>query len=180
MKSKLQQWRDSSAVIRFHTLRQIKYQTIAQHSHGVACLVMLIDSKCSAELLKAALTHDFHEQHVGDMPSTAKRMFPELGKAMNKATDTWDEDNDVAWNLSTNEQLLLKLCDYLELLAWSIEEWDMGNTYAMSPIINICKWLDGMEQLTVRAKEVYRELRDMAVSRIGDLEPYYTQEEVRT
>lgn len=180
MKSKLEQWRDSGAVIRYHTIRQIKHQTVAEHSHGVACLVMLVSPDCSATLLKAALTHDFHEQHTGDMPSTAKKLYPKLGAAMDIASDTWEIENGLFWNLTQLERRILKFCDYVELLLWSKEEHRMGNRYAEVPLVNICKWLDAMEMPTAEAKELYHVLRTEVAACIGRLEYHYAREEVRT
>jgi 5'-deoxynucleotidase YfbR-like HD superfamily hydrolase len=157
-------YRDCSAVKRFHIMRSHRNQTVGEHSHGVAVLVMQVDPECSATLLKAALTHDFHERSTGDMPSTTKWEYPELAAAMAVAEDRWNSRHDFNWSLTPAEERILQFCDYLELLFWSIEEVLLGNHFATEPMGNIIRVLDRMEPPTVEAEQIYRGARGRAVS----------------
>jgi 5'-deoxynucleotidase YfbR-like HD superfamily hydrolase len=62
-------------VTRWHTMRSLRPQDLAQHSWAVAMMVMSLfngedSDKCI--LVQAALEHDLAEAHVGDMPRTAR------------------------------------------------------------------------------------------------------------
>lgn len=161
------QLRDYSAVKRFHILRTHRTQTVGEHSHGVAVLVMQVQPACSATLLKAALTHDFHERATGDMPSTAKWLYPELAFAMEAAANKWDHEHGLDWNLTGQERQVLKFCDYLELLLWSTEEFRLGNEYASEPMQNICEVLDQMPMPTPEGKSIYTQARIDAENALG-------------
>lgn len=144
---RVQLLRDSGAVRRFHILRTNNTQTVAEHSYGVATLVMLIEPKCSATLLKAALTHDAHERDTGDTPSTAKWRYRELAAGMKHAEMEWQGENtDLAFesDLELHEKLVLRFCDWMELAMWSVEQIRMGNQYATEPLKNI---LDAFDQV---------------------------------
>jgi len=153
--------RDYSAVKRYHILRTHRIQTVGEHSHGVALLVMQVEPNCTAELLKAALTHDFHERDTGDMPSTAKWLYPPLAAAMKVAEDAWNTAHDMDWHLNGHERAVLRYCDYLELLLWSAEEYTMGNRYAAEPIINICRVLDDTSAPTEEGQKIYHTAREI-------------------
>lgn len=165
----LLRFRESSAVKRYHILRQIRTQTVGEHSHGVATLVMLVEPNCSANLLKAALCHDFHERATGDVPSTAKWMFPLLGEAVETAADTWNKVYGCDFELSEHETRVLKFCDYFELLMWSYEEYCMGNRYAREPIVKISKCIEGTD--VYMCTPIARDLFDCIVGTVSELLP---------
>lgn len=161
------QARASGAVERFHIMRSHRAQTVADHSHGVAVLAMLIDPNCSAVVLKAALSHDFHERDTGDMPSTAKWLYPELAAAMAKVEGLWNKANGYDWKLTDKEVALLKFCDYLELFLWSHEEVRLGNKFAAEPLVNITRVLDKMQELSPAQHAVYFDLRQIISNETG-------------
>lgn len=150
--------RQTMAVKRYHILRTLRTQTTGEHSGAVAVLIMQCVPDCSAALLKAALAHDFHERATGDMPSTAKMLYPELGVAMNAAAHAWEVKNGFAEMLGDDltvwEQDALKYFDYLELLLWSLEEIKLGNSYAAEAVIAITPALLRMSPPTTRAENV--------------------------
>lgn len=157
--NKLIQFRDSGAVERYHVMRKHRIQTVAEHSHGVATLVMLVAPDCRAVLLKAALTHDFHERSTGDMPSTAKRTYPDLKAAMDAAEEMWERREGLRWELTPEEGEILRYCDYLELLAWSMEEVYLGNRYAFEPALNIITALEKIDPPVAGAASIFWVLR---------------------
>ena len=58
---------NGSEVKRFHTLTTHQLETVGHHSHGVACLTLMLNPDASRELIIAALFHDLAEQHTGDV-----------------------------------------------------------------------------------------------------------------
>ena len=75
MKKTLEFLLAGAEVLRYHTVQTLQRETVGHHSHGVACLVLLLDPQASARLLRAALLHDLAEQCTGDIPSAAKREY---------------------------------------------------------------------------------------------------------
>lgn len=133
--------RAGGAVRRYHTRRVIIDQTVAAHSHGVATLAYILDPLCSPELLAAALHHDLAEYHTGDTPATAKWDSAELTKILRTLERDYEkkfqlvgEDAEV---LTLADMKLLKFCDTAELGLYSLEEYGMGNTYALEFLSNI-------------------------------------------
>lgn len=153
-------YRASGAVKRFHVMITHRTQTVGEHSHGVAMLVMLVEPNCSVALIKAALTHDFHERATGDMPSTAKWMFPGLAKEMRQAEYTWNKASGLLWNLTEYEESLLNFCDYMELMAWSLEELTMGNRFAIEAIDNISEVFEKMKMPNPAAAALYESMKE--------------------
>jgi 5'-deoxynucleotidase YfbR-like HD superfamily hydrolase len=151
--------RDGAAVKRFHTMRTSRTQTVGEHSYGVAMLVTLVEPDCSVALLKAALTHDLHEQSTGDIPSPAKWRYPELAAAMAIAEERWEIATGLRAQLTAHEVEVLKFCDYLELLIWAIEECRLGNEYAQLAVTNMEKVLNKMLMPTQAALELYSTVR---------------------
>lgn len=103
-------------VRRWHTHHSLT-QTVADHSHGVAMLLLQRHPSPSLDLIKAALMHDLAEYITGDIPSPAKREFIQLGRAA-------DEAEVVAFkrlklsvpHLSYIDEMWLKWADYQEAL----------------------------------------------------------------
>ncbi len=162
--------RDAGAVRRFHILRTNAQQTVAEHSYGVAVLVCELQPTASTNLLRAALFHDTHERATGDMPSTAKWAFPELAKAMHSAESRWNAENGFNYEctLTDEEKEILHYCDYLELLLWSLEQFNMGNTYASGPAKNILQALVQLTPPTPYARAVFDGIRNVAVATLRD------------
>lgn len=67
-------------VRRWHTNADLSHidDYIDGHSGRVARLCAFLWRDCSADLLRAALSHDDGEWAVGDMPATAKRQYPDI------------------------------------------------------------------------------------------------------
>lgn len=154
--------RDAGAVKRFHVMRSNTVQTVAEHTWGVVSLVNELVPDASKELLLAALYHDMHERATGDMPSTAKWMYPFLARAMRTAEHAWNIENSCNFEdtLSKAEKAILHFCDYLELLLWSIEQCKLGNRYAMEPLNNILRALTETEAPTKTIELYFNELHD--------------------
>lgn len=122
---------DGSAVKRFHTIPTVTENTVGQHSHGVAMFcVLLTGATCSAPLLMAALSHDLAEQYVGDIPSPSKRTLgvrEELGAIEDALLATVRFD----FELSVEDQLVLKLADCADGMLFCVRERMLGNKSKM-------------------------------------------------
>lgn len=124
---------NGARVNRFHTYSTIKPITVGAHSHGVAWLVyILTEGTCSANLLMAALSHDMAEQVTGDMPSPTKRNLG-IRETFSDLEDTLLVRNLAAFEISDEEQNVLKMADLLEALLSCLHERMLGNRYMERP-----------------------------------------------
>ena len=125
--NKVTMFRNGGAVKRYHTLRTIGEQTVAEHSFQVACLLTAIVPDVSAELLKAALYHDLPEQSTGDIPATVKWRNPTIKKELCREETDFSFEHHTEVSLSKEDMLALKWADTLELIHYCFEQMDMGN-----------------------------------------------------
>lgn len=133
--------RDGGNVVRSHTLRVVgRHQTVAEHSHGVACLVAWLyafyDKVPPSELLLAAAFHDLSEVVTGDIPATAKWSSIELTNAAHKISENVETKYGLRPALDYDEQKLFRFCDITEFTLWAIEQVNMGNKYAHVYLVN--------------------------------------------
>ena len=122
----------SGAVTRFHTMRTLHKQTVAEHSWGVAAVLLWLHAPAlpRAELLRAAMLHDMPEMDTGDIPAPAKWEHAELNAALDLAERAFHESHGTAavlGALTEEEQELLKFADMAELVLYALSEATMGN-----------------------------------------------------
>ena len=128
--------RDASSVSRYHTVRTHRQQSVADHSHGVAMLMLRIHPSAAAHVLRAALCHDLAEVVTGDLPAPVKWANPVLKELLAGIEVRYEDALGISTELSEDEMLLLKWCDTMELVLWSWEEVMMGNSYAIDIVSN--------------------------------------------
>lgn len=121
-------YRDAADVIRYHTKRVQRNQTIGQHSFNMMMLVQQVSPDCRKEVLLAIMHHDLPELMTGDIPAPIKRMHDRLGPLMDEI------EQDLAplykeFGLTPEEEQLVKWADRMELVLWCIEEYKLGNSY---------------------------------------------------
>ena len=112
---------------RFHTLRTIQEDNVAQHSFGVAWFChLLLDGFADSTLLLAALAHDLAEQVVGDMPAPIKR---ELGVTMKMAEleDSILKNAGFEFVLTEEQKRIMKLADCFQGMLFCVRERSLGN-----------------------------------------------------
>lgn len=132
--------RDAGAVKRYHTVRTLRLQTVAEHTFGVMQLIDHIYPDARKEVLIAAMHHDLPEFVTGDIPAPVKRQLPRLAVLLEEAergTAPLYRDMD----LTAFEEAVVKWCDLMELVLWCLEEVQLGNTYAMAPCQKGLLWL---------------------------------------
>jgi 5'-deoxynucleotidase YfbR-like HD superfamily hydrolase len=159
--------RCGGAVKRWHAHPVHMQQTVASHSWGVAMVMKAIcmPDKLSVPLLLAALEHDVAEGYTGDIPYQAKRTFPDLKAASLAAEDSINRELGVMGaTLTDYEQLMLKLCDMLELMWFALEERKLGNRN-MGNVVPL--GTEAVRHLLMQASEL-RTVHDTCTYRIFD------------
>jgi hypothetical protein len=141
--------RDAGVVKRSHTCRTLMDRNVAEHSHGVAMLVLLLYQEAgampSANLLAAALTHDLSEIATGDIPAPVKRDNTDVKRAMHRISHEWEENHGIRFDLTNEEATLLLWCDRMDFALFSLEEVTMGNRFFLEYLHRIIGWLQGMD-----------------------------------
>lgn len=139
--TRLNFFRDAGEVKRCHTERTLREQTIAQHSWGVATILLHVYPEASAEMLRAALWHDVSERAIGDIPSPVKWETPTLHAELTALEDRINDRWDIMPVLDQYQRATLKFCDAFEFYLWAREEMAMGNTFMFKPLSNITAFL---------------------------------------
>jgi len=125
---KINYLRKSGYVKRFHTLPTTgDNQTVSAHSWGVATILNEIWPDASKQVILATLYHDVAEILIGDIPTTAKWLYPEFAEAIEKAEVRAERYLDISFALSEHEKLQLKIADMLELMFFAKEQLHLGN-----------------------------------------------------
>lgn len=122
--------RTGGAVTRYHTVKTHDYESIAQHSWGVAMIaIALMDGKPTKNILLASLYHDLAEQVSGDSPATAKWSNGDLKKALNAIEERFNKSHNIDISLNPEEKLVLKYADTLDMCFYCLEQRRMGNRH---------------------------------------------------
>jgi len=119
--------REGGAVKRWHTITNVKEQTVAAHSWGVASIVLDLWPDCSNNLIRAALWHDIAELHTGDIPAPIKWEDREFALACHNIEQRIQEQFSLFEELTEKEQTRLKMADILELMWYCLDEIKLGN-----------------------------------------------------
>lgn len=127
MKSQLLFMAQGANVKRYHTVSTIQPETVGHHSHGVACLVLMLTDNVSVNLLTAALLHDLSEHQTGDIPAPAKREYG-IGEQVSSLELTLLLGSGFGYpELSKIETRILKLADIAQGALYCAQEIAMGN-----------------------------------------------------
>ena len=120
--------RKGAKVQRWHTITNVKEQTVADHSWGVASIILDVWPDSSNSLITYALWHDIPEFVVGDVPVTAKWANENLARAVEKAETQVAKEHNLYVKLTTTEKIKLAIADLLEVLWYASEEIALGNS----------------------------------------------------
>lgn len=110
--------REAGRVTRCHVLPTDGRYTIGTHSYGAVSLLLLLHPSPSLALIRAVTFHDTAERWLGDLPSTAKSAFPELGWAYERAETEVMSTLGLEEPLTAEEYNWLRAVDALELWLW--------------------------------------------------------------
>ena len=156
--TQLQALYNGGAVQRFHTVRTVQRQTVADHSWGVASLLLLItNGNASRDLLAAALHHDLGEQWTGDVPSPTKR-YATIGVQLAALEREQRLRAGLQeFKLSPAEEQLLDFTDNLDGMLFCLEEFKLGNRNAQLWFSRYSRYNDEHPALKVGcARDVYQ------------------------
>ncbi len=135
-------------------------QNLADHSHGVATIVALLNPKASAELLRAALLHDAGERDAGDLPQPFKQQEPVLAAGHAKLEARFrQETTGVDVLLDPEEESWLKLADMLEAIIFC--------GYHMPHLLERRDWCDFIDNAIERASEL--DCQDDVIEALEDM-----------
>ena len=114
---------------RLHATPHLQPYTVAEHSWGMAMLLLALHPGPRTQLLWACLTHDVAERWTGDVPATAKWHMPGIGEALDKAERHINEhlQFEHAQQLPAEDHAWLKALDLAELWVYCRRETAMGN-----------------------------------------------------
>jgi len=122
---------ETGQVTRYHANPRLSKtnQTIADHSWGVAMILLLLCPTIPKNLLVAALVHDCGERFAGDLPSSFKRQFPGLAEQHAELEKSLCYENGVPFILELDEisTAWLHFADRLESFIFMREHgqlWD--------------------------------------------------------
>ena len=121
-------------VKRWHTIETLGTpQNNGHHSARALALLFSIHPNPSMNLVKAVLFHDTAERQVGDMPATARRLFPRLAQEYEQAEEVFFNNhfmiNGAFIELSADDFQWLKAVDILELLLFCDDQTMLGNSH---------------------------------------------------
>ena len=150
--------RDAGVVKRSHTCRTLMDRNVAEHSHGVAMLVLTLYSWESGRtppgnLLAAALVHDLSEISTGDVPAPVKRGNPELKYWLNKISTQWENSLGLRFDLTIEEENLLLWCDRMDFALYALEEVTMGNRFFAEYLNRITEWIQDMQLPLIEGRD---------------------------
>jgi 5'-deoxynucleotidase YfbR-like HD superfamily hydrolase len=160
---------DAGRVQRFHTTPDYSgtpRQSLAEHSWGVALLCIEIcrrdGKKCSAELLRAALTHDLAEYWTMDCPAHVKWDNPELAEHLDRAQAKAECETGIVEDLSQYDRTVLKWADGIELYVYSRQRARAGVSSYQAVAENIMGHLGRKERKFIYEDRAFRLLLDLA------------------
>jgi 5'-deoxynucleotidase YfbR-like HD superfamily hydrolase len=150
-----------SEVVRYHTVTTLQRETVGHHSHGVACLVLLLEPEPTADLLKAALVHDLAEQATGDIPSPAKREYG-IGEQVDELERRLINESGLKFPfLTAQDKRVLKLADIAHGALFCVREMSLGNR-RMRTVYD--RYMSYANQLLLvgREKELFNLIEEMS------------------
>jgi hypothetical protein len=124
-------------VERYHTWPHNRDQSVGEHSWQVGRIILcVVPSYFWQRLLPYAILHDMGELGTGDIPYPIKKDNPELALIMDKLEHDTIKSMAKEWNLPTPvslslyERWMFKLCEFIEMWEWALEEQMRGNLMA--------------------------------------------------
>src|SRR5262245_44829448 len=121
----------AGCVKRYSTWPMLKEQSVGHHAWRVACIFVEVFGMPRAEVLYYCLHHDSGELFAGDVPFGVKKQIPHLKEAMDQAEAIGLHQLELKLpELTKEERIQVKICDYLEMHETGEHELNLGNRYA--------------------------------------------------
>lgn len=176
--------RSAGGVLRWHALRTLQTQSVAEHSWNVLRILLAICPEAHPDVIKEAAFHDCGELVTGDPPATIKRRDPALKEIYRREENTARLAMALPWGLPPPVKLLegereiLKLADMIEMYEFLLMEELLGNQTLVRNRAMILEWicvaLDSMEEdYSVRRRaEDYLIRRASTSAGVADVIPF--------
>lgn len=140
-------YRDAGAVDRYHVKRTIRRQSVAEHTFGVLMLVkQVLEGVRPTAVVRlnvvyeAVMHHDLTELFTGDLPGPVKRANPTLALTLGLIEEELYPLHR-NYDLTPEEEALIKWADRMELVLWCLEEFRMGNTFVADIVARGLGWI---------------------------------------
>lgn len=132
-------------VKRFHTADVPEIQTVGDHSARVALLTVYLTG--NDRLLWHALIHDGAENEVGDINAHAKRRFPYLDEAVDRAEAEAFAEIGLATSplLTEEDEMILKVADKLDLVVFGMKMDLRGDRRGATLVQRVLTYIDQMD-----------------------------------
>ena len=131
---------------RYHTVDTVGTQNVAEHSFGVAMLMILMYDYEGMTATPHALMHDLAEAQIGDISSPVKRAMPELKEFLDKAEENaFLEVGILLAKLSPRQKRMLKMADNMEGMLFCCRERYKGNKNIIEVYENFKKYTQALE-----------------------------------
>ena len=150
----------ASGVKRWHTVRTVYSQNLAEHSYEVALIVARCGGSSAAVI--AALEHDLGESETGDVPAPFKRKYQNAALALEQAElDAQRRLGCTVYGLDAADAWLVKFADVVSGLRFATREVQMGNRAMRLPAARFREYLGALWRTDVapdpraRAEGVY-------------------------
>lgn len=136
-------------VSRWHTVRTLGRQNLAEHSYEVALICARVGAP--AHVVLAALEHDLGEEATGDVPAPFKRGAPQAGTLIDRAEEHYALASlgcTYTGPLKPADAWLLKFADIVSGLRFALDELELGNRRMLEGAVNFHlymnrHWVDG-------------------------------------
>jgi len=133
---KLRYMRRAARVERYHTMPTVKPQSVGQHTFSAMALLDLCFPDARKEVWRAMLYHDAPECITGDTPATVKWRHTAIEDVLKSIESKISLEFQTVIEITDEERQHCKFCDLMELVIFSIEEFDMGNKLMAVVAIN--------------------------------------------
>lgn len=132
---------------RYQTAVRLKSESVAEHSFFVSALVLKLHDLYEFDLLKAlkmAITHDYTELYLSDVPSPVKNRFPKIREAMEEAEQIvaleklGTEYAELMEEFNSNSSPEGVVCAYADIcscIQYATLEVELGNKDYMSYVL---------------------------------------------
>lgn len=156
------------AVKRWHMIETTRIQTLAEHTANVALLAWVIALTSpggffqASSVVTGALVHDTPEAFTGDIPSHTKRSLPHQSLEELEKTVTPRIFFTPSTELSSDESILIKLCDLADgirfIRLYGIDGTARHAQEGLERQLNM-KWLEAEHWPTVIVNHVMDRIR---------------------
>jgi 5'-deoxynucleotidase YfbR-like HD superfamily hydrolase len=146
---------NSGGVLRFHAVPGMTKQTVAEHSWGVAVILIQILPEACGSVLRHALFHDIAEVETGDIPHPFKQKHLVINDYIKQ-----EELNVFArygirqeW-LTDRETHAIKIADCLDGMTYCVNRFQAGERAAAQPFETWMAFLEAYKPLETFPKAV--------------------------